>query len=300
MSKPRPTRDTPAGRAYLDLQKMAKQYGRFTEELLELYALEGFLARLAVSPYAGHFVLKGGVLLSAYDARRPTRDVDFLARQISGDMNQMLSAVCAIAEIDLDDGLVYDTASARAEATRDTGIYPGVRVSLNANLLTAVLAFHVDINLGDPVYPDPQVIALPQLLGGGYIEIPGYPLVMVFAEKISASVQWETVNTRWRDFADIWSLSRQHDVNGRDLCAALETVANHQQVRLAPLSEILDGFADIAQSRWGAWRRRSNLESTLPADFADVLGGVFAFADPALTGEAANLNWHALALEWSR
>ena len=78
----RPTRATVAGRAYLDLQNLARRQGRPTDELHQMYALEGFLARLAISSYAGQPILKGGVLLAAYEARRPTRDVDLQARRL--------------------------------------------------------------------------------------------------------------------------------------------------------------------------------------------------------------------------
>jgi hypothetical protein len=77
-----PTRATPAGRAYLDLQNRARREGRGTQELLTLYVVERWLARLSASPYSDQFVLKGGMLLAAYDARRPTVDVDALARRV--------------------------------------------------------------------------------------------------------------------------------------------------------------------------------------------------------------------------
>lgn len=54
MTVSRPTRATTADRAYLDLQNLARQLGRPTDELHQLYALEGFLARLAASPHADH------------------------------------------------------------------------------------------------------------------------------------------------------------------------------------------------------------------------------------------------------
>jgi hypothetical protein len=76
----RPTRDTPAGRAYLDLQNRARAEARRTQELLVLYVVERWLARLSASPYADQFVLKGGMLLAAFDARRPTADADTFAR----------------------------------------------------------------------------------------------------------------------------------------------------------------------------------------------------------------------------
>jgi hypothetical protein len=78
----RASNDTLAGRRYLDLQREAKRTGRPTDELIQLYALECFLDRLVHSKFAETFILKGGVLLAALDARRPTRDIDFAARAI--------------------------------------------------------------------------------------------------------------------------------------------------------------------------------------------------------------------------
>ncbi len=85
----RPTRATVEGRAYLDLQNLAPASDA-TDELHQLYALEGFLTRLGQSPYARRLLLKGSVLLAAYDARRPTRDVDVQAREIAGGRDDVL------------------------------------------------------------------------------------------------------------------------------------------------------------------------------------------------------------------
>ena len=74
----RPTRATAAGQAYLDLQNRARAEGRATQELLTLYVVERWLARLSMSPYTDQFIIKGGMLLAAYDARRPTADLDAL------------------------------------------------------------------------------------------------------------------------------------------------------------------------------------------------------------------------------
>lgn len=74
-----PTRATTAGRVYLDLRRKARQDRRPVDELMQLYVPECFLARLAVSRFARQFVLKGGVLLSAFGERRPTRDIDLQA-----------------------------------------------------------------------------------------------------------------------------------------------------------------------------------------------------------------------------
>ncbi|WP_434741043.1 nucleotidyl transferase AbiEii/AbiGii toxin family protein [Micromonospora sp. SH-82] len=279
----RPTRATVAGRAYLDLQKLARRTGRPTDELHQVYALEGFLARLARSPYADKLVLKGGVLLAAYAARRPTRDVDLQGRWISNDAEQVLGIVRRIAALDLDDGLTLDAADAAAETIRDDDIYAGVRVSLSGQLAAARLSFHVDVNVGDPIWPEPQPIKLPRLLDGE-IAVTGYPLSMVYAEKLVTALQRGVANTRWRDFADVYLLSGRHDVDGDELAAAVQRVAEYREVTLAPLSQVLDGYATLGQRRWAAWRRKHRLDDRLPQSLDEVLQRVFALADPVLAG----------------
>ena len=93
----RPTRNTAAGRAYLDLQNRARAEGHGTQELLTLYVVERWLARLSASAYADQFVLKGGMLLAAFGARRPTADADALARDFANDEAIVVERVVAIA-----------------------------------------------------------------------------------------------------------------------------------------------------------------------------------------------------------
>ena len=58
-------------------------------------------------------------------------------------------------------------------------------------------------------------------------------------------------------------------------------VADHRQVSIRPLADVLDGYADLAQSKWLAWRNRQALHTT-PEQFADLLDQVITFADPLL------------------
>ena len=89
----RATKETMAGKRYLDLQREARRAGRPTDELIQLYALECFLDRLVHSNFAENFVLKGGVLLAALDARRPTRDIDLSARALDNDAAATLEVI---------------------------------------------------------------------------------------------------------------------------------------------------------------------------------------------------------------
>lgn len=70
----RATRGTPSGDAYLYLQSAARRTKRPTQELLQLYLLEGFLARLAISDVRGERVGEQRRRDQQRDARTPTCD----------------------------------------------------------------------------------------------------------------------------------------------------------------------------------------------------------------------------------
>ncbi len=293
-----PTRASTAGRAYLDLRKLARENQRPVDELMQLYVLEAFLARLASSRFSERLVLKGGVLLAAFDERRPTRDIDLQAQALGNDPETIRAATCEIAAITLDDGVIFDVETATAEPIRDEAIYSGVRVTMTAQLATARPHFHVDTNVGDPISPAPKNVLLPRLLGGEIV-LRGYPLAMVHAEKIVTAITRGTVNTRWRDFADIYMLARHHPIDGSELTRAIHRVAEHRRVRLRPLAQALDDYGEIGQQRWTAWRRRQRLEDRLPERFGDVVATVIDFADPAILGSAEGHSWEPATRKWS-
>jgi predicted nucleotidyltransferase component of viral defense system len=288
----------------LALRKRARGEGRTTAEYLRLYALEGFLLRLANSEHDSKFILKGGVLLAAYDLRRPTADVDFAGVQLSNDVEYVRRYVAEIAATvlpaGLDDGLVFDLEDIRAETIREDEEYSGVRVRLVARLATAVDPFHVDVNVGDPIWPAPADISLPRLLGEEPISLRGYPLEMVLAEKIVTVLQRGQASTRWRDFGDIYLLARSRIFQAREIRRSLQAVAEYRHVELSSLDDALDGYAKIGQTRWEAWRRKLDLADILPADFGDALGTLEVFAAPILAGSVDDsASWDPTRRAWS-
>jgi hypothetical protein len=241
-------------------------------------------------------VLKGGVLLAAYDLRRPTKDIDLLARDLDSNTDVVLALVVDIINEFRDDGCVYGQPS--AEVIREEDEYNGVRVSIPCSLAHARVSFHVDVNIGDPVSPAPRRVDVERLLGG-HITVHGYPLTMVYAEKLVTAMQRGAANTRWRDFADIYLLSSRHHVAADALKHSMSHVAKHRRVALTPLAEVLDGFADLGQSKWSAWVRKQRLGDRLPSTLAEVLERVLAFADPVIGGAEKNGNWDPSKGAWT-
>lgn len=288
----------PSTTTYRALQTQARATQRPTQELLELFTLEGFLSRLAESRHRNTFVLKGGVLLAAFGNRRPTRDVDLAGINIDNSPVTITALIRAILAIEMDDGLMFDLDSLTAQSIRDEDEYSGVRVSARAKLATAELVFHVDVNVGDPIQPPPDDILVPRILGGEPIPLRGYPIHMVLAEKMVTALQRGTASTRWRDFGDVWTLTRSHGIDGGMLQRSIATVAEHRRATVRPLRGVLDGYGEIGQPKWASWLRKQGNRS-LPRNFAEVVSAVISFGDPVLAGESVGRTWDPHTRQWA-
>ncbi len=250
-------------------------------------------------------MLKGGVLLAAYGLRRPTTDIDGAALQTPNEVEAIRQFITDVARTalpaELDDGLTFDLDNVTAEVIRDEGEYSGVRVRLPTRLASAREPFHVDVNVGDPIWPEPAQISLPRLLGQEPIQLRGYPMEMVLAEKIITALERGSANTRWRDFGDIFVITGQRSFGAREIRQALQAVADYRRVELASLDDALDGYAEIGQQRWSSWRRKLQLTETLPEGFDHALESLKAFANPIITGAAADLaTWDPIRRAWNR
>lgn len=298
----RPTRQTPAGRAYLDLQNQARRDGRGTQQLLTLYVVERWLARLARSLYADQFVLKGGMLLAAFDARRPTADADALARHMANDQSTILARVVEIAQFPDDDGgveFLSDTAIART--IRDDALYAGVRITMDARIATAAVKLRLDVNFGDPITPAPRQLDLPSIRpGAAPIPVLGYPIETVLAEKIVTAITLGAANTRVRDYADIYTLTGQHDLTHAVMNEALRATAKFRRASLVPLSTAIDNVVELRQATYLAYRvsLRSDGDS-LPDDLRVVVDAVTTFADPLIRPAAPATTWQARYRRWT-
>ena len=94
---------------YRALQALARtDYGGNTGALLVVYAVEGFLRRLAASPYAANMTLKGGMLMAATSARRMTKDADLATVGVANEEAGIATVVRAIIAVALHDELAFD------------------------------------------------------------------------------------------------------------------------------------------------------------------------------------------------
>jgi hypothetical protein len=294
----RPSRATTSGRAYLDLLTRARRESRPSDELLGLYVLERFLYRLSVSAHRDRLILKGGMLLSAFGQRRPTRDIDLLAKATSNERAAVAALVGEIAALQVDDGVIYETSQMTTRTIREHDLYPAVRVAVPARIDRARQPLRIDANVGDPVTPAPVVVSYPALLGEPF-PLLAYPIETVLAEKLVTMVARGDTNTRDRDFADVLLLVGHHDIGGASLSDAIAATAGFRNVDLRPISETLVTLGRGRQREWQRLLTRAGLEGLLPSDYTEAISQVTAFGDPVITGSLTSGRWDHRRAQWT-
>lgn len=270
------------------LQKEAARRGDDFNLLLLRYGIERLLFRLSQSAYADCFLLKGAMLFVVWDEKthRPTRDLDLLGFGPSKkeDLERVFRAIVAVPVVD--DGLVFDPASVRAEEIREDNTYGGVRVRIMTKLGSAEVPVQIDVGAGDAVTPAPETANFPALLDFPAPKVRTYPIYTVVAEKFEAMAKLGIVNTRMKDFHDVWFLTRRFQLNGLILRRAIDATFARRQTPLPVWPEPLsDAFANDAtkQTQWAAFIRRNGL-SGIPGRFAEVVGAIRDCLAPVLRG----------------
>jgi hypothetical protein len=285
---PSPARDTTAGRIYNDLRNLARRTGAPTDQVMLEYLLERFLYRLSIHPLGRqHFVLKGGLLLAQFGARRVTRDIDILGRAFPGDEQEIIRRITQIAATAVDDGVTFEPGTLTTVPIRQDDEYHGLRLAMNATLSRARLKLQLDVSFGDPVTPAPAPIDYPQYLTDETFTLYGYPIAL------------GDLNTRDRDYADLHQLITRHHLDGDELTTALRNTASHRGIQLRPLSEAISDLPTRRQAPYTAWRRRQgHAAENHPATFADLVATVTTFADPLATGAAHGHTWNPATRAW--
>ena len=198
------------------LLRIAKDNNIIFDLILLRYTQERFLYRLSISRFNEGFVLKGGLLLyslSKFEAR-PTRDIDFLAQQISNDIETIKTVFIEICSIKLDDEVVFDIDSIVVESIIEEDKYSGVRVRVIGYLGESRQTLKIDIGFSDIVVPKASYIEYPVLLDMESPNIKTYSIESVIAEKFEAAVSLSLANSRMKDFYDINDLLGKYSFDG--------------------------------------------------------------------------------------
>jgi predicted nucleotidyltransferase component of viral defense system len=266
------------------LLNKARESGRPFNEVLQYYAMERFLYRLSRTPHAEKFVLKGALMFAAWRApvSRPTKDIDLLGRMKNGPATVGRAVRDACGWKVEPDGMAFDADGVETARIAEEAEYEGVRVRFPGNLGNARVSMQIDVGFGDIVTPAARAFEYPAMLDFPAPRLRGYNRESSVAEKFHVMVRRELLNSRMKDFYDVWLLSRQFDFDGPALAAAVrKTFANRDSAVPAAPVAFSEAFGrDPAKAtQWKAFVRKSRLDNA-PASFAVAVSGVASFLGP--------------------
>lgn len=284
------------------LSNVAKKQGVPFNELFHYYCIERFLFRLSQTECQTMFVLKGGLIFHALkiSQHRSTRDIDFRGFTNNSILNltQIIRSICSVSYPQ--DGLVFDPDNLRFEEISMDADYNGVRIFINVSLGMAKTLLQIDIGFSDVITPGKMDIDYPVLLEGlAAPAISGYPSESIVSEKLHALVYLGEINSRFKDFYDIWLLSEEFNFEGRILQDAV-TATFHQRNTAIPNGTpvgLTDEFARKRQAQWEAYLRKNKLIRENNQELVCVINRLRTFLLPLIQaiaeGDQLKTKWIA-------
>lgn len=270
------------------LLNRSRQEQRPFNELLQYYAMERFLYRLSQSEHARSYILKGALMLRVWEApeARPTMDIDMLGPANNEPETIMKQVKDVLAASVVEDGLVFQPESLKTEPIAKDADYHGTRIRFTGSLDGARITMQLDIGFGDAVYPAAQMEDFPTLFELPYPTLLCYSRESAIAEKFEAMVKLGDLNSRMKDFYDIWLLARQFEFDGPQLAEAIRQTFARRGTTVPNTLSFDSTFIASKQPQWQAFHKRLR-QSHLPTQFSEILSLVTEFLTPFLHNENA-------------
>jgi hypothetical protein len=266
------------------LLNKSKAENRPFEELVRRYAMERFLYRLSQSGYRERLILKGALMFAVWKQSlyRPTLDIDMLG-MMNNDatiLEKCIRDVCS--EKVGNDGIVFDPTTVRSEGITKDADYVGRRIAFIGKIENMRIPMQIDIGFGDAVFPEPDRITMPSFFGMPTGQLLGYTRESAIAEKYHAMVQMAELNSRMKDFFDIWVLSTTFDFSLKRISQAVKFTFERRHVPIAEeIAAFSDAFAEDKQGQWLAFRGKIKAVEA-PASFRDITRQVEKFLRPVI------------------
>ena len=265
------------------IKSVAKQNNADARTLMRIYMMERFLERLAQSEYRDNFIIKGGILVTAMIgvAHRSTMDIDTSMKNLNLSAEDALRVVNRVKDIDLDDGVSFEVKD--VSNIMDEMEYPGIRVTMNANVGRLITPLKIDISTGDVITPRAIEFNYDLLLEDRSISLWSYNLETILAEKLQTVLARGILNTRMRDFYDIRMLLDTYEdkVNKAVLKDAFAATCkkrgtDHLQEQAEEIIKIIEADEQL-QVLWRAYQNKYSYAAEI--DYASVISGVRKLMD---------------------
>lgn len=208
------------------------------QAVLQNFMMERLLERISISKYKDMFILKGGMLVASLVGinSRTTMDMDATLRGYPLSEETLQEALSEICTIQLNDKVTL--ALDHILPIRGDDEYGGYRVALIAKYESINTPLKIDITTGDAITPEAVRYAFHSNFENKRFEVWAYNIETILAEKIETILRRSVLNTRPRDFYDVYILmkTQRRAINKKIFTAALNATSQ-KRMSLAALQE---------------------------------------------------------------
>lgn len=212
------------------INNIAKKDKVLPQAVMQIYMLERLLERISISEYKNNFILKGGMLISSIIGidNRSTMDMDTTIKGFNLDKDNLENILQEIIKIDIDDNIKFKIIN--IDNIREDDDYGGLRVHLQAYLDEMPIDLKIDVTTGDKITYKEINYKYNLLLEKRSIEIWTYNVETIIAEKYESIIKRSILNTRIRDFYDLYMLTHldKKNVQSKMLVDAIKETAKHR------------------------------------------------------------------------
>ncbi len=288
------------------LLNKAQENNRPFNEILQYYGLERFLYRLSTSVYADKFILKGALLFTVWQQpeTRSTVDIDLLGK-VSNDPETITRVFQEICETNvLEDGLRFDSTSVISEQITVDADYQGVRVRLYGYLNKARVRIQIDIGFFDVITPSAEKFNYPTILHTSALQLNCYNKETFIAEKFQAMVKLNILNSRMKDFYDVWLLSERFEFAGNILTESIKNTFKRRETEIREdIIKFLDFFCRDSDKikQWKGFLRKARVQN-VPEDLEKIIQDIKRFLNPVIvsivSGNEFTKTWMPMKKVW--
>lgn len=212
------------------INNIAKEEKVAPQAIMQTYMLERLLERISVSDYKNNFILKGGMLISSIIGidNRSTMDMDTTIKGFKLDKENLTNILQQIIKIDLEDNIKFEIID--VEKIREDDDYGGLRIHLQASFDEMPVDLKVDVTTGDKITYKEINYKYNLLLENRSIEIWTYNVETIIAEKYESIIKRSTLNTRIRDYYDLYMLMHlEKNISNKILIDAINETSKHRE-----------------------------------------------------------------------
>lgn len=242
------------------------------EIILRNYMIERFLERISVSGYKNIFIIKGGVLIAAMAGleTRTTMDLDATIKGHTMTVDKIRTFVQDITEIPLEDGVAFTFVG--IEEIREEADYPGFRISITATFDKTNQMLKIDLTTGDSITPSAIEYSFPMMFEKRSIRVMAYNVETILAEKVETIITRGTLNTRMRDFYDIYLLTsmREYDVDAYKTALTQTTSHRHTEQQMANPEAVIGALNNSVTMnlQWQRYQKRYKYAASIDWEMA--------------------------------